>query len=260
MKIGLVGHQGFLGGAFFKLIESHDDIVCFDKKDQFKVLQECEIIINANGNSSKFVAEVDPTKDFNANATFTLGLSLFAKEIDSLLVHISSGEATTFPKLSQKESNPIDSLTQLSNYGLSKAIGEILVKKYTTKSLIIRPAGLVGPGMKKGPIFDILNHKPLWIHPNSTLNIMRTETTARIVLELAKQHLQEDLIHEDFNLTGESTISLFEVSKVLSIDLIFDEDLPIYHSTIDINKNLRGISLPSSKKELMDFYLETLER
>jgi hypothetical protein len=89
---------------------------------------------------------------------------------------------------------------------------------------------------------------------------MRTETTARIVLELAKQHLQEDLIHEDFNLTGESTISLFEVSKVLSIDLIFDEDLPIYHSTIDINKNLRGISLPSSKKELMDFYLETLER
>ena len=256
MKIGLIGHRGFLGDAFLKLISAHDEIVCFSKNDQLEVLQGCSIIINANGNSSKFVAEEDPIADFSANATFTLALSIYAREIDSLLVHISSGEAIAFSKLSYKESNPLNVLAQLSNYGLSKAVGEVLVKKYSSKSLIIRPGGLVGPGMKKGPIFDILEDKPLWIHPNSTLNIMRTTTTARIVLELAKEHLKRNLAQEEFNLTGVNTITLFEASKILNKNLIFGDDLPVYNSKIELSSNSRSISLPSSKNELMDFYLE----
>jgi dTDP-4-dehydrorhamnose reductase len=139
-------------------------------------------------------------------------------------------------------------------------VGEVLVKKYSSKSLIIRPGGLVGPGMKKGPIFDILEDKPLWIHPNSTLNIMRTATTARIVLELAKEHLKRNIAQEEFNLTGVSTITLFEASMILNKQMIFGDDLPVYNSTIDLSSNSRSISLPSSKNELIEFYLETTRK
>jgi dTDP-4-dehydrorhamnose reductase len=259
MKIGLIGHRGFLGTEFLKLIQENDEVICFNRGDQFKVLEDCEIIINANGNASKILAESDPIQDFNSNSTFALELSLLSKKIDALLVHISSGEALAFSRSNSQGSNPINSLVQLSNYGLSKAIGEILVKKHSSKSLVIRPAGLVGPGMTKGPIFDILKGKPLWIHPKSTLNIMRTVTTARFVLDLARQHLQENWTHQEFNLTGESTVSLFEASKILSKELFFDENLPVYHSLIDVNANVKSISLPTSQSELMAFHIETLK-
>ncbi len=256
MKIGLIGHNGFLGSAFLKIIPNTNEVVCYNRNNELEILKDCKIIINANGNSSKVSAEKDPIADFNANATFTLKLSLFAKEVDALLLHVSSGEANVFAKSIYMKSNPVNDLAQLSNYGLSKAVGEVLVKKYSSRYLIIRPSGLVGPGIKKGPIFDILNDKPLWIHPTSRLSIMRTSTTAQIALELAKKQFDQNSLHEEFNLTGENTITLFEASKILNKKLIFEENLPIYNSKIDFKANSRDLSLPFSENELMDFYHE----
>jgi dTDP-4-dehydrorhamnose reductase len=256
MKIGIIGHSGFLGRAFFDVLSETCEVITYDRNCELEVLETCDVIINANGNSSKILAEQDPYLDFIANAAFTLAVSLFATEKDIFLVHISTGEASGISKLNANVTSPIESLLDLSNYGLSKAIGEVLVRKYATKWMIIRPSGLIGQGMKKGPVFDLLSEQPVWVSENSKLSLMRTVTTAKITIELLQYHLVKGVENQTYDVAGTEPLTLGEIAKLFKKDLRTRPELPTVFPATTNPIEVDFIRLPSTISEITAFINE----
>ena len=256
MKIGLVGSNGFLGQAILSKLDSANEVVRFQRGGKLSTLDGCEVLINANGNSSKVLAENDPQGDFEANTKLTLELSLIAARNGALLVHFSSGEASLEIDAKNQSMDVTKAFLQLSNYGLSKAIGEILVQRYAKKWIIVRPSGLIGPGMKKGPIFDVINGDPVWIDPESQLRILTTRTTAKITLELIERHQSGNEPNGIYNLTSFDSISLREIAQLLKKTIIEKPNLPISNPRIYPSENLDQIKLPSAREEVLEFWNE----
>jgi len=107
-----------------------------------------------------------------------------------------------------REASLID-LTKASNYGFHKLLAEQLVRHYARRWIILRLAGMVGPGLRKNPVYDILHSQPLWIHPESRYQFMATEEVARIAWSLAQKGHTEEV----FNVCGEGLISLKQIAE-----------------------------------------------
>jgi dTDP-4-dehydrorhamnose reductase len=256
MKVGIIGHSGFLGRAFFDILSKNCEVIPYDRNCDLDTLEKCDVIINANGNSSKILAEQDPYLDFMANATFTLAVTLFATKNNIFLVHISSGEASGVTNVNVDTASPIESLLELSNYGLSKAVGEVLVQKYGARWIIIRPSGLIGQGMKKGPVFDLLNGRQVWINEKSKLSLMRTSTTARVTFELLQYHLATGVENQTYDVVGTDPLTLREIAQIFRKELRPRAEAPIVSPATTKSILLDFIKLPTTLSELTDFITE----
>ena len=256
MRVGLIGHSGFLGQAFLEILSAENEVICYQKGDYLEVLDKCDVIVNANGNSSKILAEQDPMADFLANALFTLEVSLFTTNRQMFLIHISSGEASEGTRKNEKSTYQTNSLINLSNYGLSKAIGEILVQKYANRWLIIRPSGLIGPGMKKGPIFDLLHEQLVWIDENSKLSLMRTSTTAKITTELLRYHLTTGVENQTYDVVSKVPLTLKEIAKFLKKELKIRPEAPTISPAETEPILIDSVELPTTIAELTHFMKE----
>ena len=253
MKIGLVGPNGFLGQAFFEVLRDVAIVERFVRGDELSKLKNCDVIINASGNSSKVLADRDPIRDFEDNVSFPLSLSLVSNDSNALLVHISSGEVRLTLKDDKKSDDLIASLANQTNYTLSKMIGETLVRKHAKKWLIIRPSGLIGKGMRKGPVFDLLREEPVWVDPRSTFRLMRTITTAQLTYQLILNRLSEVSTNKTYDLSVKDIISLEQIASELKKQIISRADLPIINPLLDSEAFPKEFELPSSLDELKSF-------
>jgi len=253
MKIGLIGHKGFLGQAFLHEWSHYGDIVCLDRNDDIVKLDGCKVIINANGNSSKVVAERDPLFDFTSNALFPLKVSLFSKHNDSLLIHISSAEVENSSHDTLNDKSVIELLAMNTNYGFSKAVGESVVQRYAENWMVIRPSGLIGKGMYKGPVYDLINKEPLWVNPESTLSLMGTETTAKLTYQLMLGHLSGARENQTYNLMSKHPLSVVEIADRLNVKVEARPNLPIYHARIGSQQNIDPRLIPSTEEELFKY-------
>jgi len=69
--IFIIGGEGFVGSAFARFCQNKNkefEIIDRENYDSFKG-KKCDILINANGNSSKILATKDPLEDFEATVT-----------------------------------------------------------------------------------------------------------------------------------------------------------------------------------------------
>ena len=96
-----------------------------------------------------------------------------------------------------RETTAID-LARLSRYGLHKHLAEQIVRKYAASWLICRLGGMVGAGMWKNSIYDILHGRPLRVHAESEYQFMNTDDVAKTVLTLVRRQPENDV----FNVCG----------------------------------------------------------
>lgn len=253
LKIGLVGPNGYLGQAFFEVLRDIAVVEKFVRGDDLSKLKNCDVIINASGNSSKVLADRDPVRDLQDNVLFPLSLSLMARDCNSLLVHISSGEVGNALKNFKLNDDPIVSLADQTSYTLSKMIGETFVRKHAKKWIIVRPYGLIGKGLRKGPVFDLLRGDPVWVDPRSTFRLMRTITTAELTYQLILNHLSGKSTNNTYHLSGSDTLSLEQIASELKIQIVSRPDLPIVNQMFDFESVPDEIELPSSLDELKFF-------
>ena len=101
----------------------------------------------------------------------------------------------------------------MSNYGLNKFLGELLVKRSCNKWLILRCNGLVGSHMKKNPIYDLLNNKKLYINPESKFQFLNTTYVGKVLNKL----INKNIINEVFNVSGKNSISINKIAEILKI-------------------------------------------
>jgi nucleoside-diphosphate-sugar epimerase len=168
-----------------------------------------DLVINANGNASRFRAEQDPLFDFEASFV-SVYRSLFDFRYDRY-VYLSTVDVYNHPEQRQStsEETQIDPLS-LGAYGFHKHQAELAVMRTCPRSLVLRLGQMVGKGLKKGPIYDITNNQPLWIDPGSCLPFMNITSVGHVLFQL----LEKSTDGEIFNVCGRTSI---EFSRVLEL-------------------------------------------
>lgn len=236
MQVTLIGSEGFVGSAFRRLLEARPDIkmtsVTIDNYAQERGRQS-DVVIDASGNSKKFLADEDPLKDFDLSVTHRLHTLIdFPGKVH---LHISSVDVyqDLSSQITTMEETAIDHSRQ-SRYGFHKLLAEELVEKYASEWLIFRLAGMVGPNLQKNPIYDILHNQPLRIHPDSLYQFMHTDQVAQICWTVFEMGLRQIKL----NVCAQKLISPRKIAcilgRTLDLSLLQKDTIP---RIVDVNSD-----------------------
>lgn len=253
--IYLLGGRGFVGSAFARLFQRdgiEHQIITRDNVDEFKGTT-CDILINANGNSKKYMADRDPQWEFQASVT-SVANSLDWYKADRYVL-LSSGDV--YPDTSSPETTREDQSIEtanLSRYGLHKYMAEELVRQHPNH-LIIRMGGFVGLNLSKNAIFDMMANAPLWLSLDSELQFIHTDDAAKIIWTFAQD---KTIKNETINLGAEGKTSLREayVWSNSRSEVKENAKTAIYELSLDKLKQLYQKELPDSAESVKRFILD----
>jgi len=251
--IFIIGGNGYVGQAYRRLFDKLGRSYQIITRDNYASFagQSCELLINANGNSRKFVADRDPISEFDASVTSVVrSLEAFPAERYVLL---SSGDV--YPRQETPEMTREDALldtTAMSRYGLHKCLAETIVRSLHPNHLIIRMGGFVGPGMKKNAIFDLLNDQPIWLDRESRLQFISTDTAAGLVWSLVERR---EVRNETVNLGAVGTVRIGDLYDRVAPASDYHPDARhvIFEISTDKLALLVGHDLPTSEQEVDAF-------
>jgi nucleoside-diphosphate-sugar epimerase len=245
----LIGAQGFVGSAFSRYFqEAGVDFQPITRQNYAGYIStKCDVLINANGSSKKYLAEQDPKLDFRLNVQSTIDTLIdFDCDLYVLLSSIDVYSDVSDPE-NNHESIPV-SPEKLSNYGFNKYLAELCVKKYSRKWLIVRLGGMVGQGLKKNPVYDLFHGQPLRVHPDSKYQYLNTQDVANLVYRLVSDGHRNEI----FNLCGDGVISLKEIQEMLGKPYE-DNHLRHEHYEVNIGKVKALYPVPSTASTIRTF-------
>ncbi len=242
-----------MGSAFVRFCRRSGvdcDCIDLDNYDEGRG-REYDVLINTAGNSRKFIANENPLDDFRISLDallrsfrdFSFRRYVYISSIDVYPDHADPGR--------NREDAVID-INRISHYGFHKYLGEQMVGHYLPDWLIIRLGGVLGPGLKKNPVFDLLHDIPLRVHEDSRYQYLLTDTAAEAVFAL----LRRDLKGETFNLCGSGTVALREIRSWLDKPLRYQAaNAP--RETYDVNNEKIGrlFGIPESRATAKEFIL-----
>ncbi|MCX7723331.1 MAG: NAD(P)-dependent oxidoreductase [Verrucomicrobiae bacterium] len=255
MRVTVIGAKGFVGSAFVRLLKDVSEIELVEvTRETFGAHCgiESDVVIEAACNSRKYLADQDPAADFQASAVHRLESLL--KYPARLHVHISSVDV--YPELDSPCTTTEDALidpSRCSRYGFHKWLTEQLVLHYAKQWLIFRLAGMVGPGLKKNPVYDILHGQPLRVHPDSRYQYMHTDDVARICWELVRRGFQNKI----FNICGTGTVTMRRIAELagrpLNLSLVTPDMQP---RIVDVSNALirQLFDVPETETTLRRFF------
>lgn len=247
--IYILGGSGFVGSAYARLFEAlklPHRVITRQNYTEW-VGTSCDLLINAAGNSKKFLADRDPLAEFEASVT-----SVHRSLIDfnaTQYVYLSSCDV--YGDCSGPGTSEASELhfAQQSVYGFHKYLAEQCVQKLAPKWLIFRMGGFVGPGLKKNPIFDMLTGSPLWLDPRSRLQYMHTDMAAQIVWQLCQKGASAEI----FNLCGSGTIELSEVYEQTGKRSAVQPNSPQVTYEVNVDKLKSIVTVPDSRQAVLSF-------
>lgn len=246
--IFILGGNGFVGSAFVRFCQSNGlDYTIIDRTNYDEHLgKSCDVFINANGNSSKILAKKDPLADFDATVRSTKK-SLIDFQFEK---YVLLSSCDVYPDCSSPETTREDSVIDISKqspYGFHKLLAEECVRHCASNWLIIRMGGMVGIGLKKNPIFDIINGGLLWVDPKSELQYMNTEDVAKTVFEL----IDKEITNQIFNVCGSSLMRIDELLKTFHVRV--NQNSPLVRYDVNIDKIQKIVKMPDSIESVLHF-------
>jgi len=248
--IYILGGKGFVGSAIVRHCTSRTIAHTVITRENYGDLkgEHCNVFINANGNSKKFMAEERPLAEFDASVrSVRASLSDFSFDY---YVHLSSCDV--YPDCSSPVTTHEDmelDLSRQSRYGFHKYLGELCVQHMAKRWLIVRMGGVVGSDMKKNPIFDILNGGPLWLDPASALQYMHTDVLAKLLFEMIERNIENQII----NMCGRGTVSLKEVIDCVGGNVTVKPGSPVVRYEVSIERLWSIVSVPDSHGTVLEF-------
>lgn len=201
----VLGGTGFIGSAVLAHLERLGELViCINSRNYAHCLgARAKVLINCNGNTFHYRANQDPRWDFEASVV-SVERSLFDFRFD-LYIYVSTVDV--YNVLHDPARNHEGVLIQperLDAYGFHKWLAERLVEKFAARSAILRVGTVVGDGLKKGPLFDLLNAQPLRMSLDSELTFIDTPTIAKAISLIIDTQPKRQTI----NLTGTGSAKL----------------------------------------------------
>jgi nucleoside-diphosphate-sugar epimerase len=212
MKIGVIGSNGLVGSAICEELVGKYHVVEITRDTYSSCVGgEYDIIINANGNSSKWFANENPGADFISNVesvNFTMTDFKFKKYI-----YISSYD-----------------VARKNVYGFHKKLAETIVKNYTDY-IILRCPIVIGEGMKKGFLYDIVNNIPLYVDAKSEYQVITNTELAKIVKTLIEKKASKKC----YNVGSVDTLKIGDLAKILNKKIKYRANAKHEHYENDVN-------------------------
>lgn len=261
--IFLIGGNGFVGAAYARLFERKGFDYRLLTRDTIESYRgkACDVLVNANGNSRKYMADREPLWEFDASTRSVAQSVEWFKP--GLYVHLSTGDV--YPDQSRpevtREDQEID-VGAISRYGLHKHLAEQIVRGTQKKYLVFRMGGFVGPGLKKNAIFDMQHDHPLWLAPDSELQFISTDSAAEIVWSIATS----GAANETLNLGARGLVRIGDLhGKIGSKSQYKPEARSVrFELSLDRLAATYGGELPDTEREVLHYLGQergfTLER
>ena len=206
----VLGSAGFVGSAVVSEAKARGLSVHEIDKDTYRPGLRARWVINANGNSKKFLAREKPAEEFDLSVRSVMqSLHDFPCERYCFLSTIDVYDNVREPAANSEAA--VIRRERLSAYGLHKLLAEDLVRHYAPRWLILRMGGFVGPGLRKNSIYDLLKGLPLRVHPDSRYQYQHTRALAATALDL----LQQGSEREVWNVAGDGLVSLREIASLV---------------------------------------------
>jgi nucleoside-diphosphate-sugar epimerase len=253
----VLGGKGFVGSAIATEARTRGyDVLVVDKDEYDKAVGTfCDLLINANGNSKKFLARENPALEFDLSTRSVL------RSIHDFPTrrYVFLSTMDVYPDISDPVLNDegtfID-IARQSPYGFHKYLAEQVVRHYARNWLIFRMAGFVGKGLWKNSIFDLLSSQPIRVHPDSEYQYLNTHDLARIVLTVA----EHEVAGEIYNVTGDGRVSLRQVAGIIPGCRLEPacETLPRERYDLNISKISRLYPVPRSEDTILAFVNEQI--
>lgn len=142
-------------------------------------------------------------------------------------------------------------------YGFHKKLAEQIVKKNADSYLILRCCAMIGKGMKKGVVKDLIDEKPLWITGDTKMQFITVSEVAKIV----KTMIDKEIINGTHNVGGFRTILIKEIAEMLGIEYIIRTDATYQengYSFVQFTDEL--FPLKTSKQYIQEFIDERMEQ
>ncbi len=170
-------------------------------------------IINCSGYTNVDRAETEKELAFKINGDGVKNISLIAKELDALLIHISTDYV--FDGKKKEPYNEDDKTNSLSVYGKSKLKGEEYIKEILDKYFIIRTAWLYGK-YGKNFVYTMLNlfneREEVKVVADQYGSPTYTKDLAETILMIIEKGLSEYGI---YHFTNEGATTWYEFARAI---------------------------------------------
>jgi nucleoside-diphosphate-sugar epimerase len=253
--IYIIGGNGFVGSAIVRRCQSQEiphQVLTRDNLHLFTG-SSCDILINANGNSKKYMSVRDPLWDFDASVRSVRGSLVDIKATR----YIQLSSCDVYPDCSSPQLTREDLLLDVSKqspYGFHKYLAEQCVMHASDNWLIFRMGGFVGRNLAKNAVFDILNGGPLWLDPLSELQFINTDDAADIILKIAMSNISGEII----NLCGKGIITLQEIVNTVGKDIEIKAGSPRVRYDVSIEKLIGITDVPETRNAVLSFVEEQI--
>ena len=252
MKAGIIGGNGFVGSGILKALQTVGMDCSVIEKDNFESFRgtSFDLLVNANGNSKKYLAQQSPIEDFQMSvATVQQSLADYRSQ---LYVYCSTVDVYTdhqHPGANGEET--VIEPPLLSLYGFHKFLAEQIVRRYAPSWLVFRFGGFVGEGLKKNSIYDMLHNVPLRVHLDSEYQYLSTYTAGTIIARLVERGIRNTTI----NVCGDECISLQEISGwIPGYKPTYAVDQPVReHYEVSIRKLKNYTTVPKTRDTVFEF-------
>lgn len=249
-SLAIIGSKGMVGSDLFGYLEPYFQNIAGIYRENYNKYrgQSFDVVINANGNSSKVWANENVFEDFMASTTSTYQI-LFDFPAKTC-IHISSSdvyENHARDKTTSEETiiNP----ENLSPYGFHKFLSECIIRNSRKNYIILRCPMILGTNLKKGPIYDILHNSRIFVSLDSRFQMITTRELAQVINFL----IARDIKKEIFNVGGRGKFSLKEIGSYLNRQVIFPKDGETHIYETDVSKLHKIYRLKTSGEYLQDF-------
>jgi len=240
MNICLLGFNGFVGRTVCQKLGDKHNITKVGSKTSVSENDVFDLVVNCAGNSSKrLVSE-------NWGLTQEIENNIYAKLCHMKMkgvIHISS----------------IDAEREDTEYGVQKRAMERKVLELVKKNFyILRLGGLIGPGLSKNVIYDLLNNRPLYTQLESIYNFITTEEVANII-DCIIDNWKIDVGGVDarraewINVGASESISIAEIASLLNVTPEVRVDSKIETYQIDVQTLQKFYPVKTSKEYIKQF-------
>ena len=230
MKIALIGYTGFVGS---NLLSQYDFTDCYNSKNIQDIHgKDYDLCICAGVRAPKWIANEQPIKDLN--------------DIQDLMYHLSQADIKTmvlistvdvYPDREDVDENTVIDESRLVPYGFNRRLLEKWVEQTYPEYLIVRLPGLLGQGIKKNFIRDILYPMPMLFNENFMRHIKAEMND--VDYAFIERHYPKDGVNYSFNQTDEHEVkAILDRYKISSLLFTDSEDSFQYYPLMELRKHI----------------------